>query len=127
MSAVLSSSIILLNKQQNRADLDIIYRADGLHVLNNFFNDPGINAALNWMKDRLIFTWIDVDDSKIVGQLESELHNIVRTNIFGTGQIVNLHPHKKVHTAQTPLFSTAINWGANPVLQDWLIRVNNAI
>jgi len=127
-------------------DPDVLYKSYGLHVLYDFlygFFDNGntkiqprlIQPTLNWMKERLIFawiedeTWIDVENNVTVelNKVENEFHHIVRTNVFGIGRIKNLTPKKDVNNPKETPFFNSIDWRNNRELRDWLIAVNNNI
>lgn len=117
----------LIEKQEKLTDPDVIYRADGLHVLCCFFKDKKKKDTIDWMKERLIFCWIDVEDPKDINPMENEFHHIVRTNVFGVGRIRNLKPKKDINNpSKTPYFN-GIDWSDNNILKEWFINVNNAI
>jgi len=103
----------------------VLYKSDGLHVLYEFINNPSIKPTLDWMRERLIWAYIPLDNDNDRKDVENELLHIVRTNIFGTGRITTLLP-KKVIPIQTPLFNN-IDWTDNEILRDWIIEVNNNI
>ena len=108
-------------------DIEVLYKSDGLHVLYDFFGNSKIQPTLDWMRERLIFAWIDTDDIINIPNLESELHHIVRTNCFGIGKIKTLLPKKDVsNPLQVPIFNL-VDWSCNSILKDWLIEVNNNI
>ncbi len=108
-------------------DSEVLYKSDGLHVLYDFFDNPKIQSTLDWMRERLIFAWIDTDDIINIPNLESELHHIVRTNCLGIGKIRTLLPKKDIsNSLQTPLFQQ-IDWTNNLLLKDWLTEVNKNI
>ena len=107
-------------------DPEVLYKSDGLHVLYDFFCNSKIQPTLNWMRERLIFSWIDDDNDKSINfkHVENELHHIVRTNILGIQHMKNLTPKKSVTIpANTPLFNS-IDWKCNKPLKEWLIEVN---
>jgi len=118
----------VFNKQEsNPLDKEILYKSDGLHVLYGFFGNSKIQPTLDWMRERLIFAWIDTDDILSIPSLENEFHHIVRTNCFGIGKIKALTPKKDIaNPLQTPLFRQ-VNWTANTLLKDWLTEVNKNI
>ncbi|OQB61108.1 MAG: hypothetical protein BWX95_01949 [Bacteroidetes bacterium ADurb.Bin141] len=118
----------IFNKQEsNPLDKDVLYKSDGLHVLYDFFGNTKIKTTLDWMRERLIFAWIDTDDIINIPNLESELHHIVRTNCFGIGKIKTLSPKKDVsNLLQTPLFNQ-VDWSSNSILKEWLEEVNRNI
>jgi hypothetical protein len=118
----------IYNKQESSPlDKEVLYKSDGLHVLYDFFDNPKIQSTLQWLRERLIFAWIDTDDLLIIPNLENEFHHIVRTNCIGIGKIKTLTPKKDIRNPmQTPLFSQ-VNWTANTLLQDWLTVVNSKI
>jgi len=108
-------------------DSDVLHKSYGLHVLYDFFGNKKIQPTLDWMRERLIFAWIDTDDIINIPLLENELHHIVRTNCFGIGKIKTLSPKKDVsNSIQTPLFNQ-VDWANNVILRDWLIEVNRNI
>jgi len=118
----------IFNKQESiPLDKEVLYKSDGLHVLYDFFGNPKIQPTLDWMRERLIFSWIDTDDIINIPILESELHHIVRTNCFGIGKIKTLSPKKDVlNPLHVPIFNL-VDWSGNVILKDWLIEVNKNI
>jgi|688.fasta_scaffold194535_3 hypothetical protein len=118
----------IYNKQESMPlDKEVFYKSDGLHVLYDFLGNTKIQTTLDWMRENLIFAWIDTDDILNIPNLENELHHIVRTNCLGIGKIKNLTPKKDIgNPMQTPLFKQ-VNWSANNLLQDWLTQVNKNI
>jgi hypothetical protein len=114
-------------QESNPLDKEVLYKSEGLHVLYDFFGSHKIQHTLDWMRERLIFAWIDTDDIINIPNLESELHHIVRTNCFGIGKIKTLSPKKSVlNPLQTPLFNQ-VDWSNNSLLREWLIEVNKNI
>ena len=115
------------NEQDNHFSKNVIYRSEGLHVLENFFSDPKIVQTVNWMRKNLIFTWIECDKSEVAA-LEKEMHHIVRTNILGVGNMKNLTPKKDIkdENHDTKYFKK-VNWDDNEILKNWLIEVNQKI
>lgn len=114
-------------QESNPLDSNVLYKSDGLHVLNDFFHDVPTQETVRWMRERLIFSWIEIDDYRTAKALESELHHIVRTNCFGVGRIKKLTPKKDIKQKnQTPLFHS-VDWSNNEQLRDWLIEVNKSI
>jgi hypothetical protein len=108
-------------------DKEVLYKSDGLHVLYNFFGNSKIQPTLDWMRERLIFAWIDTSQISTIRDLEKELHHIVRTNCLGIGKIKKITPKKDIHLkGQTPLFNQ-VNWSGNAILKDWFIKVNTNI
>lgn len=102
----------------------VLYKADGIHVLYHFFDDYKTQEALQWMRERLIFAWIEESDSQKRKEIESEMHHIIGANCFGTKGIKN---KKSIHNpVATPYFHN-INWNNNLVLKDWLIKVNDLL
>jgi hypothetical protein len=123
----------IFNKQESDKqgtkilDTEVLYKSYGLHVLYDFFGNTKIQPTLDWMRERLIFAWIDTDDIINIPLLENELHHIVRTNCFGIGKIKTLLPKKDaLNPIQTPLFNQ-VDWTNNIVMKDWLIEVNKNI
>ncbi|MBF2709742.1 hypothetical protein [Flavobacterium soyangense] len=115
------------NEQDNPSSKNVIYRSDGLHVLENFFADPKIVQTVNWMRKNLIFTWIECDKIEVAA-LENEMHHIVRTNILGVGNMKNLTPKKDIFNPKHNTdFFKKVDWDANTILRDWLIEVNKNI
>jgi len=110
-------------------DSDVLYKSYGLHVLYDFYGNSKIQPTLDWMRDRFIFAWIDVENnaSAKLSQVENEFHHIVRTNVLGIKNMKNLTPKKNVSIpANTPFFNT-IDWKNNIPLKEWLIEVNRNI
>lgn len=103
----------------------VLYKSDGLHVLYEFINNPLIKPTLDWMRERLIWAYIPLENDNDRKDVENELLHIVRTNIFGTGRIKTLLP-KIVISIQTPFFND-IDWTNNEILRDWIIAVNTNI
>lgn len=101
-------------KGKTLVDKEVLYKSDGLHVLYDFFNNEKIQLTLNWMRERLIFSWIEVEDKKEIDPLELEMHDFVRKNILGVKGRVNF-PHNK-------RFSE-IDWDDNQILKEWLMEV----
>jgi hypothetical protein len=118
----------LYSKQESiPLDREVLYKSDGLHVLYDFFGNSKIQPTLDWMRETLIFAWIDTDDIINIPYLESEFHHIVRTNCFGIGKIKTLQPKKDIsNPLQTPLFQQ-IDWSRNVILKEWLTEVNKSI
>ena len=93
----------LFEKQENN-DNDVLYKSDGLHVLYNFLKAEKIKQNLDCMRERLIFSWIELDKIDDINKIENELHHIVRTNVFGIGNMKNENRKKmyatliKLHT-----------------------------
>jgi hypothetical protein len=119
----------IYNKQETISDKDVLYKSDGLHVLYDFLNSKNkpLVETLEWMKENLIFSWIQCDDNYVIEKLESEFHHIVRTNCLGIGRIKKLHPKKNINDQfQVPLFYQ-VDWKENQVLKNWLIETNNQI
>lgn len=56
-------------------DKDVLYKSFGLHVLNEFYTDEQIRKTVDWMFNRIIFTWIIEDDksAKMVENYELSL------------------------------------------------------
>jgi hypothetical protein len=114
-------------KGTKNPDKEILYKSNGLHVLYNFFGNPCIQPTLDWMRERLIFAWVDTDDIINIPNLENELHHIVRTNCLGIGKIKSLLPKKDIlNPIQTPQFQQ-VDWSNNLLLKEWLIEVNKNI
>jgi len=102
----------------------VLYKADGIHVLYHFFDDYKIQESLKWMRERLIFTWIEECDLKKRKEIESEMHHIVGTNCFGTKG--NKNKKSINNPAVTPHFHQ-ISWNNNLILKEWLIKVNDLL
>lgn len=112
-----------IKQEQDKQTKNIIYTPEGLHTLYNFYTDKSINKTLSWMKDRLIFTWIDCSNID-ANSIENEMFQIIRTNVLGVGNMKNLLPKKNVMSKiQTPLFHQ-INWKSNIPLKEWIVEVN---
>ncbi len=110
-------------------DPEVLYKSYGLHVLYDFFGNPKIQPTLDWMRERLIFAWIDDENDKSLNlkPVENEMHHIVRTNVLGIQNMKNLTPKKNVAIpANTPLFNS-IDWKYNLQLKEWIIEVNRNI
>jgi hypothetical protein len=117
------------NKGMKLLDPEVMYKSDGLHVLNDFLYNPKIKYTLEWMRERLIFAWISdkKDEFSNFKMVENEMHHIVRTNVLGIHPIKNLTPKKDVTKKyETPIFHS-INWESKSPLKDWLIEVNRNI
>jgi hypothetical protein len=119
---------VIKNEQDKKpCSVNVLYKSKGLHVLNYFFTTPKILNTINWMRERLIFTWICCDPNE-VGKLEKEMHHIVSTNVFGVGNAKNLKRKSDIcDSNETPFFNKQIDWKANPILKQWLIEVNKKI
>ena len=52
------------NKGTNVLDKEVLYKSDGLHVLYDFFNNTKIQPTIDWMRERLIISWIEVSDKE---------------------------------------------------------------
>lgn len=116
----------LKNEQYNKTS-NVLYTPDGLHMLYNFLTDKRIADTVEWMKERLIFTWIECNSDK-VKSLEKEIHSIVRTNVLGVGLLKNInHPNGSLGIKEDSLFNKEIDWKLNPILKDWLIEVHENI
>lgn len=110
-------------------DAEVLYKSYGLHVLYDFLGHSKIQPTLNWMQERFIFAWIDVENNVPIkiNQVENEFHHIVRTNVLGIKKMKNLMPKKNVTIpANTPFFNS-IDWKSNLPLKEWLIEVNSNI
>jgi hypothetical protein len=117
----------IFDKRENFSDTDVLYRPHGLHVLYDFLIDKNIQNTLEWMRERLILTWIDDIAPSDLNLVEGEFHHIVRTNTLGIGKIKKLKPKKDVQNKiQTPFFHS-IDWSKNETLRDWFIDVNKNI
>ncbi len=92
----------------------VLHKSDGLHKLYNFFHDKKIQDTITWMKERLIFTWIQVDDRSELDPLELEMHSYVTNNILGVKGRVNFPNNNKFDS---------IDWSNNQILKDWLLQV----
>lgn len=115
--------------KKGKLDTDVLYKSYGLHILCDFFGNSKIQPTLDWMRERLIFAWIDDENDKslILKPVENEMHHIVRTNVLGIGKMKNSIPKKDVTIpANTPIFNS-INWTDNIPLKEWLIEVNRNI
>lgn len=97
-------------------DKDVLYKSDGLHVLYDFFSNQKIQSTIYWMKERLIFSWIEVSEREEIDPLELEMHDFVRKNILGLKGRVNFQHNNKFNT---------IDWKENELLKKWLIEVKN--
>src|SRR5690606_36833332 len=87
----------------------VLHKADGLHVLYHFLDDIKIQETLKWMRERLIFAWIEERDKR--KEVENEMLHIVRTNCVGIGSIKTLKPKKDVlKKNETSYFNNHINW-----------------
>ena len=105
----------------------VLYKSDGLHVLYHFFDDIKIQETLKWMRERLIFTWIDETQEQKRRIIEAEMHRIVGNNIFGGGDIKDRQKKLNISTLEeTPNFH-AVDWHENIVLRGWLSNVNQVI
>ena len=104
------------NKGSKLADGEVLYNSDGLHVLYEFFNDPKIRPTIEWMRERLIFSWIEVSDNAEIGPLELEMHSYGKGNILGTGRRVKFPHNNKFNE---------IDWNQNNILKEWLLEVKN--
>lgn len=112
-------------KAPYKLDKEVLYKSYGLHVLYDFFDDKKIQDTLKWMREHLIFGWIENIEDDDINAVESELHHIVRTNVFGIKGIKNLLPKYSIPN-QTPFFNT-IDWNDNKILEEWFIEVNKRI
>jgi hypothetical protein len=101
----------------------VLYKADGLHVLYHFFDDHRTQETLKWMRERLIFAWIEADASTR-HQMESEMHHIVGTNCFG---VKGGKAKKDIHNSVMTPFFHMIDWDNNLILKEWLIKVNEML
>ncbi len=67
----------LYNKQESdkkgKLHKHVIYKSYGLHVLHDFYYNHEIRNTINWMFERLIFTWV-VDDEN-TKYLIDKFHN----------------------------------------------------
>jgi hypothetical protein len=100
-------------------DREVLYKSDGLHVLYDFFYSSKIQPTIDWMRERLIFAWIDVDKNDDISDLEMEFHDIVKTNILGIGR-------KKKFIHKNNEFSN-IDWSSNKILKEWFEQVKKNI
>jgi hypothetical protein len=97
-------------------DPEVLYKADGLHVLYGFHKSKKIRETLAWMLERLVFAWVEVPDKASIAPLELEMHSYVTTNILGTRGRVNF-PHNNVFSS--------IDWTDNMALKEWLEEVKS--
>ncbi len=104
------------HKGKKLVDKAVLYKSDGLHVLYNFFNNEKIQPTLDWMRERLMFSWIEVGDKTEIDPLELEMHDFVRNNILGVKGRVNFLHNKRF---------SEINWEDNQILKEWLEEVKN--
>jgi hypothetical protein len=105
----------------------VLYKSDGLHVLYHFFDDLKIQDTLKWMKERLIYTWIEEADSAKRTNIEAEMHRILGNNIFGGGDIKDRQKILNISNKNnTPNFHSIV-WNENEVLKEWLENVNKLI
>lgn len=134
---------------------DILYRPDGLHTLYRFYTDKRVREAIDWMFNRLIFTWI-ADDEKtpsIIEHFERRLDKKLRLKLEKDGRPyselvkkrflksleLELHsivgrnvlglgskpPKSRKISESDQLIFNSINWDASPCLYDWLKKVNS--
>ncbi len=98
--------------------VEVLYKSEGLNVLFDFFSNTSITETLEWMKNRMIFSWIEVNNENDRSYLELEMHDYAKNNILGLGRRVNF-PHKNKFNE--------INWNDNEILKEWLeeVRKNN--
>jgi hypothetical protein len=66
----------------------VIYSVQCMKDLANFHlgNNKALNEHLKWMKDRLCYTYIEVDASECA-IVEKIIHNVVRPHVLGLGRI----------------------------------------
>lgn len=116
----------IYSKQETIGDKDVLYKSDGLHVLYDFLNTQNTSLldTLQWMKENLIFTWVDCEENEDIKEIESEMHHIVRTNCLGIGKIKKLEPKKDVCNKLATPFFNEIDWSDNIVLKNWIIKTN---
>jgi hypothetical protein len=106
------------NKGTKALDKEVLHKSDGLHVLYDFFNNTKIQPTIDWMRERLILSWIEVSDKEEIDPLELEMHDYVKSNILGTKGRVNF-PHNNKFTA--------IDWNENIILKEWLEEVKSKL
>lgn len=99
-------------------DKDILYKSDGLNVLYDFFKNKQIQKTLDWMRERLIFSWVEVNEIEEIDPLELEMHNYVKNNILGLKGRVNFLNNNKF---------SCIDWSNNEILKEWLEEVQKKI
>ncbi len=125
----------LYSKQQSvqcgQLGNDVIYKNYGLHVLHDFYYNRTIRKTVDWMFERLIFTWIDVDEDNVnfgedLKNLEKELHSIAGRNTFGLGPQPTSNFCDTNNKFTTPIFHK-INWDNNTVLKSWFEEVNRRL
>jgi len=114
------------NKRNNPVHPAVLYKSDGLHLLYHFFDDKKIKETLEWMRERLIFTWIEEKNDQIRKTIEKEMHDIVGTNIFGIGDVKKLNIKNIIEPNDTIYFNE-IDWADNQILKDWLFEVNKNV
>jgi hypothetical protein len=117
------------NKGTKPLDPEVLYKSYGLHVLYDFFGNLKIQPTLDWMRERLIFAWINDENDKSLNlkPVENEMHHIVRTNVLGIQNMKNLTPKKNVTIPTNTPFFNSIDWKSNVPLKEWLIEVNRNI
>ena len=110
-------------------DPEVLYKSYGLHVLYDFLGNSKIQPTLDWMRERLIFAWINDKNDKSLNlkPVENEMHHIVRTNVLGIQNMKNLTPKKNVTIPTNTPFFNSIDWKSNVPLKEWLIEVNRNI
>lgn len=106
------------NKGKNSVDKEVLYKSDGLHVLYDFFDNAKIKETLKWMRERLIISWVEVDERAEIDPLELEMHSYVRNNILGVKGRVNFHHNNKF---------AIIDWKKNVILKQWLEEVKRQL
>jgi hypothetical protein len=104
----------------------VLYKSYGLHVLYDFvsMNETKLSNTIAWMRENLLFSWINTTKEFDNSLLEGEFHKIVRTNIFGIGQMKKLTPKIKIENTR---YFNQINWDNCKFLKEWFEEVNNNI
>ncbi len=104
----------------------VLYTSEGLDTLYDFFTNKKIVDTVSWMKERLIFSWIECEDI-YVNAIEKEMHGLVRTNVFGVGLMKNLKPKSTSNFkgTSTKKYFDEIDWTSNTILKDWITEVHN--
>jgi hypothetical protein len=105
-------------KGTKNLDKEVLYKSDGLHVLYDFFDNSQIQATLDWMRERLIFSWIEVSEKTEIDPLELEMHEFVKNNILGIKGRVSF-PHNNKFKS--------LDWADNNILKEWLEEVKSRI
>ena len=78
------------------------------------------------MKEKLIFTWIPIDDKIHIGNIENNFHKMVVPNTLGLGGMEKISNKvgMSINNEILTINNIDLNFEDNPLLLEWLKKVN---